>query len=280
MKKPIKHICLFNEVHIAPDRQIGMHSQQTWELSYVMVGEGVRTVGDCSEPFSAGEVVLIPPAIPHCWQFDEHITDGEGRISNITLTFDSLFLDHCILLFPELGDVVLRIRETVDAVKFSASQRSDIIALLETMKHENKAERIASVVRLLVVLASCGKPHVVGKKVSISLVETHLSQIKTYVACNSRRAITIADVARHVGMNRSSFCTFFRHTTGKSFVSYLNEYRLTTACELLQRQDAGIAEICYLSGFNDIPYFNRLFKRTKGLTPREYRLAIRTGKSK
>lgn len=42
----------FENVHLAPDEQIGLHQQSTWELSYVIVGSGMRLIGDMTEPFS------------------------------------------------------------------------------------------------------------------------------------------------------------------------------------------------------------------------------------
>ena len=48
----------FENVHLAPDEQIGLHQQSTWELSYVIVGSGMRLIGDMTEPFLGGEVVM------------------------------------------------------------------------------------------------------------------------------------------------------------------------------------------------------------------------------
>ena len=45
---------------------------------------------------------MIPPEIPHCWYFEGDDTDAQGRIANITVTFDNDFLDRCSGTFPEL----------------------------------------------------------------------------------------------------------------------------------------------------------------------------------
>ena len=78
-------------------------------------------------------------------------------------------------------------------------------------------------------------------------------------------------VARHIGMNRTSFCIFFKRTTGQTFVTYLNEHRIRLACQLLRQKKMSVSEICYAVGFNDVPYFNRVFKRCNGVTPRKYK---------
>lgn len=98
-----EHSFTFNNVSLTPSEQIGLHRQPLWELSYIVTGSGMRLIGDMTEPFQCGEVVMIPPEIPHCWIliiiFD---TDANGQISNITITFANEFLDNCSSVFPEL----------------------------------------------------------------------------------------------------------------------------------------------------------------------------------
>ena len=56
----------YANVHLPPEKQIGMHQQDTWELSYVIVGAGKRVIGDTTSYFTNGDLVFIPPCIPHC----------------------------------------------------------------------------------------------------------------------------------------------------------------------------------------------------------------------
>ena len=121
----------FENVHLAPDEQIGLHQQSTWELSYVIVGSGMRLIGDMTEPFLGGEVVMIPPEIPHCWYFEDDDTDEQGRIANITVTFDNDFLDRCSGTFPELCGHIDKLKKKYDAVKFDKEKSEAIIDLLE-----------------------------------------------------------------------------------------------------------------------------------------------------
>lgn len=74
-----------------------------------------------------------------------------------------------------------------------------------------------------------------------------------------------------MGMSCVSFDLKIRRYSGKNFSSYLNEYRLRHAVQLLTKERMPIAEICYLSGFNSISHFNHLFKKYTGHTPSEFR---------
>lgn len=47
--------------------QISFHQSPDWELSYIITGSGTRVIGDVMETFSKGEIIFIPPMIPHVW---------------------------------------------------------------------------------------------------------------------------------------------------------------------------------------------------------------------
>jgi AraC-like DNA-binding protein len=275
MDDNILHSFSYNDVHITPQSQIGIHQQSTWELSYVSLGSGIRTIGDKIEPFISGEVILIPPEISHCWSFDDSDTDVNGNIANITITFDDVFLDKCASVFPEMSAVIMSIRDNVDAVRFGKDKAEIIISILNGMKDECSAEKLASLIRLLIIVSDDKELLIVGHSNKINAKEYKLNLIKTYVKCNFYKPITIDDVACHVNMNRTSFCRFVKQNIGLSFINYLNEYRISIACELLKKSDLNISQICYKSGFNDVPYFCRVFSHIKCISPSKYRISIK-----
>lgn len=100
---------VYDYVCLKPDKQIGLHSQDTWELSHVIRGKGTRTIGDKTEPIAEGEVILIPPHIPHVWNFDPTGTDINGDIINIVVFFDQVILERIEAFFPESRQSVNRL---------------------------------------------------------------------------------------------------------------------------------------------------------------------------
>lgn len=255
----------FDHVKLPPDKQIPLHTQESWELSYVVTGCGEREIGNLREPFTAGNLVLIPPGIPHCWKFDSRQTDRHHRIENITITFEETLLDRLVQALPHLNDTIQKLRTYTDAVTFPPHQQKHIVPLLQRMCNETDGERAVSMVVLLCHLADGG--HAIGHYEKPDLVRQRLMQARIYVSCNYRHPISIDEIAQHVGMNRSALCTFFRKHTGQTFVNYLNAYRVNQACRLLEEEGLSVTEACYASGFNDIAYFCRTFKRYKGIPP-------------
>ncbi len=98
-----------------------------------------------------------------------------------------------------------------------------------------------------------------------------IKRVLKYIEGHYREKVTLAEMAGAAGMNEQYFCRFFRKMTGKTPITYLNDYRLEHAAEELLARDAKIMEICYENGFENISYFIKKFKEHKGMTPKEYR---------
>lgn len=98
-----------------------------------------------------------------------------------------------------------------------------------------------------------------------------LKQILKYIENNYRNKITIADAAAEVGLSQSHFMKYFKNTMGTSFIDYLNEYRLTMASRLLLSSESSILAVSEEAGYDNLSYFNRVFKRRYGMTPSAYR---------
>ena len=262
----------YGHVRLSPREQISLHQQPTWELSFVMSGEGMRQIGDTREPFRAGEVVLVVPEMPHCWEFDPAKTDAEGKIENVSIMFSSDLLEYASLMFPELSAAMDRLMNLKDSLKFLDGTAKAISDTMLQMERETDAERVTSLLRILILMGQGRENLPVGSFVAPKQAADRLKEVEVYVNCNYKRNITVEQVSAHIGMNRTSFCSFFKKEKGMTFITYLNKYRLDLACYFLTLPDLSISEACYQAGYNDIPYFTRLFKKTFGVSPSEYRV--------
>ena len=138
--------------------------------------------------------------------------------------------------------------------------------------------RLSEMLRLLPFLFTTTDYTFAGKAMRIERNVRRMQQISTYVMAHYAHPISLTDIATEVGMNRSAFCTYFKRNKGMTFSRFVMQYRLNTACELLKRSHKSVSEICYLVGFNDLPYFVRLFTAEMGMSPTKYRRAHSMGK--
>ena len=86
-----------------------------------------------------------------------------------------------------------------------------------------------------------------------------------------REDISIEEIADFCHYSPSHFMKFFKSHMGMGFIEYLNDYRLTIAARQLVSSDESILTVASLSGFDNLSYFNRLFRRKYHTTPGAYR---------
>ncbi len=98
-----------------------------------------------------------------------------------------------------------------------------------------------------------------------------MKEILAFVGAHAAEKITIERIAAQSGYSASHFMKFFKNVMGISFVDYLNEMRLTTAARMLTASAEPVISIAAACGFENVSYFNRLFKRKYQKTPAAYR---------
>lgn len=92
-----------------------------------------------------------------------------------------------------------------------------------------------------------------------------------YIAAHYTENLSLQSVADSVHLSKSYFSLYFKKLTGRNFIDYLIELRVREAKRLLAQEDSRIYDVAKAAGFNDVKYFNRVFKKVTGLTPVEYR---------
>lgn len=93
-----------------------------------------------------------------------------------------------------------------------------------------------------------------------------------YVKANASKKITLEDIADYLHVNASYFSTTFKKNTGKNFIDYVTELKVEEAKYLLQSSTMKIKEISCKVGYTDYSYFCKIFKKTEGVTPLEFRM--------
>lgn len=93
-----------------------------------------------------------------------------------------------------------------------------------------------------------------------------------YMTEHYTEEITVGSLANISYMSESNFYAAFKKHTAASPIAYLNHYRLSIAADKLAQTDMTVNEIACSVGICDPLYFSRLFKKTYGMAPKEYRL--------
>ncbi|MBQ5784415.1 MAG: helix-turn-helix transcriptional regulator, partial [Bacteroidales bacterium] len=118
---------------------------------------------------------------------------------------------------------------------------------------------------------------------SFAKIETYsdskrVQKVQSYINENYKSDIRLPVLAQMVDMSPVAFSRFFKLKTGKSLSDYIIDIRLGYASSLLVDSSNSIADICYDCGFNNLSNFNRIFKKKKNCSPKEFRENFRRNK--
>ena len=98
-----------------------------------------------------------------------------------------------------------------------------------------------------------------------------IKDMLSYIQKNFAEDIRAADIAGAASVSTSEALRCFKNTIRSTPAKYLLQYRLDHAARLLAETSLRVNEIAERSGFPDMSYFNKCFKKYKGMTPLHYR---------
>ena len=265
------HSFFFIDQRIQPNIEAKLHGHDAWELYCVVQGYGNRTAGDTVQPFTAGDVALIPPKMHHRWEYNPSSVGKDGRVRYLMAAFSHQFVERSIREFPEVRNSLAAVVFPTDALKFGHESARVIRKMLQEMADGDELTRLCLMLRLLPVIFTSGDRIFAGSPIRIERDVRRLQQVSEYVMAHYIHPITLDEIAAEVGMNRSSFCIWFKRKRGMTFTQFVIQYRLNTAATMLRESNRQVSEICYAVGFNDLPHFVRAFTKAYGFSPTAYR---------
>ncbi|MBR6728599.1 MAG: helix-turn-helix transcriptional regulator [Clostridia bacterium] len=83
--------------------------------------------------------------------------------------------------------------------------------------------------------------------------------------------LSISEIAKELAYNAKYLSHLFKEKMGISYTEYLRTLRIKYAVSLFDRGLDSVKNVAYLSGFSDSLYFSSVFKKTIGISPKEYK---------
>ncbi|MBQ2981464.1 MAG: AraC family transcriptional regulator [Lachnospiraceae bacterium] len=256
------------------------HWHNEYEIIYVKKGQGVISLDLEYHNVKAGDIILIVPGQLHSIeQKDEETMEYENIIFGADI-IASKHNDYCYnnyfsfltkrtLQYPTIFN-----QTTCKYYHDIARCIDNADEICKTFPHGYQLAIKSYLFQMFFVIFTNlpkEKPPTKKKK---SLDKMKL--IVKYVENNYADNITIEDMANLCDFSQSHFMKFFKNNMEVSFIEYLNNYRLTMASRLLISSSSSIIAISMESGFDNLSYFNRLFKKKYDMTPSEFRRLYQT----
>ena len=248
-----------------------------WTLVYIRHGRGMYLVDGRLKGLNEGDVLFLPPGID--FSFTSKDLGGEYNInlSASFLQFDKAWLDTLLAAFPVCAELVLRLRENSQPYSIRGPKWIKISSLFDDLRSCPPASQPTIIFSVLQLLSS-KDDFVLIKHVHQAAVEANtserMSRIESYIAKNYCNKLTLEEVSRCVGMNRTYFCNFFKTKYNEGFAEYINRLRVEKAASLLANTTRPIEQIAAECGFNTVQYFTRAFRKVRNMTPGAYRKSI------
>lgn len=246
------------------------HWHEAVEILYVLEGTAVQRINDLVFDIHKGDIVIINGLNVHSTisegneftdimvlQFDPHLLNtveegylrplffsknpGNPHLINDQNSAGYQIKEHIMDIYNEFTDKArgyeLAIKSNVYRILCLMLRSSDMKYCTDTQynAYKTKLQRL---------------------QILLDYIDKHYEQ-----------AIKLSEAAEMVYMSKYHFCRFFKKTTGKTLIEYLNETRIEKAHQIIMASDKTISEIAFEVGFNSVPYFDRLYKSIKHCTP-------------
>ncbi len=251
-----------------------IHVHAEYELNFIENGKGAkRVVGDSLEDIDDLELALITGSnLEHGW-LNHKCTSEE--IKEITIQFHGDLLNEHFLQRNQFRSVKEMFEKASCGVVFSKDTIEDIKDRLYSLASE--PEGVHSVLKLFAILYDLSLSPM--RELSSRSFNVHeqnynsrrIERAYNFMLENYNKEVHLSDVADLVGMTEVAFSRFIKQRTGRNFIDSLNDIRLGHATRMLLDTTHSVAEVSLTCGFNNLSNFNRIFKKKKGCTPREFR---------
>ena len=260
-----------------------IHQHQEYELNFIEGGAGIRrVVGDSVEQIGPYELTLIGGhQLEHTW---EQGNCREKDIRGITIQFSPELFPSELLAKNQFAAIRRMMERASHGLTFPLKAIMRVYPLLDTLASETRRfEQYLSFLKILNDLAENADEARVLASTSFAPVvkreeSRRILKVKQYISQHYSEPIRLETLSSLAGMTPSAFSRFFHQQTGRTVKDYLIEVRLGNAARLLVDTQAGISEICYGCGFNNLSNFNRLFKAKRGCAPRDFRAMFKKNK--
>lgn len=249
------------------------HYHPEYELTLITRGSGKRMVGDSHESFTAGDLVLAGPDLPHTWVSDRV---QRGGAAAVVIQFPESFVQD-FLHWPECEAIARLLKASVHGLHFPARRSRAVAEAITALPALSGLHRITALIEILQALSRLRSEPLVSDYFSFvkgKEAGQRINKVCRHIQQHASTTIALGDVAAMVNLTPSAFCRFFKRVTGKTFSDYVNEVRIGHACSLLTETDQTVSEIAFATGYESLTYFNRVFLRKKGESPRSFRARV------
>ncbi len=225
-----------------------------------------------------GEIVIAPPGELMKINFPEAGPDTPTQCIALSISEDTI-RETFEFLNDKHPRLMSNLNWDLDHSFFHLLSRKDLkkivgrfIQLAITDETREKDAIAALTLREMLIRLSQTQARTILQSTYLSMKnETPLAHVVDYIKSNITEQFKLEELSKKACMSPSHFSRSFKKETGLSVTEFVQLERLKIAKKLLMTSRLNVREVAYHSGFTDINFFNRVFKRELGATPGKFR---------
>ena len=255
---------LYNHLHQHPEIQ----------LTVIKESHGTLIAGDYVGPFHAGDVFVIGSNQPHVFRNEEKFFRKKSRAVAITIFFDETTLGESFWYLQEMKPLQQFLKTSSGGFRIKGRKRKLLSERLTAINDADGIERLIIFMEILKELGSRKEMQPLSKPIIQRNIKSYdvnrLNKVIEFTFKEFQRTITLKEVSALANLTPEAFCKYFKTRTRKTYTGFLNEIRINNACRLLN-EERSIANVSYDCGFTNLSNFNRVFKKIRKISPRNWR---------
>ncbi|WP_162848368.1 AraC family transcriptional regulator [Paenibacillus nanensis] len=255
----------------AESYELTEHHHDFLEFSCVAEGSGTHHAGGEANAVTPGDLFIIPMGVSHVFRPSSSAKNAPLIVYNCIVTMEAAHE----LLSGVPGGEELRQLLSMPGI-FQAKDRSgEAHRLFSAMHREYAAERPgrqaalhAGLLQLFVFFSRLQQGADEGMDMPIT---NGMDEVMDWLRRHYADPFAVEELACRIGVGERQFQRLFAKHAGMNITQYVQRLRIEAACRLLLSTDRKVGDIAESVGYSHMPFFNSLFKKHIGLTPRAYR---------
>lgn len=251
-----------------------LHQHSELQIMLIEQGEGTVIAGNFVGRFEPGDVFILGSRQPHVFRSDKvyYNRNQKQNCMSTSLYFNEAYFGDRFWNADEMKSVRLFYQRAQRGFKITGKSKSELAQHIKGISSLTDIERLTGFLTLLQKLTKTKGLRPLNKQPSpeLAVESKRMNDILQFTFKESHRKIYISEVAEVAHLSPEAFCRYFKLRTRKTYTNFLSEVRVSNACKLLADRDKKIEQVCFETGFQNTSNFNRIFKKSTGLTPSRY----------
>ncbi|MEY4278544.1 MAG: hypothetical protein RL377_548 [Bacteroidota bacterium] len=248
------------------------HFHPEIEIVYVEADKGIRHIGDHISTYEQSDLALIGSYIPHL-NFDY---GAKTTVETVVVQLKADFFNEGLRLFPEFNEIIELFERVKTGVAFYGETKNVVGERMKKIATLNKFNQFIELIQIFQMLAKSNEyEKLKARPISNQAIlkqQDRMLQIYKHVEENFKDKIDTHLIADKINLSVPAFCRYFKKATKLTYTDFVNQYRITYAKKLLL-QGMNVSETCFESGFENLSYFNRAFKKVTSINPSAFKKA-------